>query len=47
MTEPDLLAHFEQQLPRVGGEVGGQCGIGHLIGGRVHRFSIADGNAGP
>jgi hypothetical protein len=27
MTEADLFAHFQQQLPRVRGEIGGQCGI--------------------
>jgi hypothetical protein len=51
LAEADLVAHLQQQFPRVRGEIGGQCGICHVIplvmGGRAHRFSIADGEAGP
>ena len=47
MVEADLLAHRQQQLAGVGGEIGGQRRIAsRLIRPRVHRVSIADGDAG-
>ena len=45
ITETDLVAHLQQQLPRVHGEIGGQRGIGQvcqIVRAVAHRFSIAD-----
>ena len=47
VTEADLVAHFQQQLPRIRGEFGSQCGVGQLVRALAHRFSISDDKAGP
>ena len=47
MTEAELLAHLQQQLPRVGSKIGSQGRVRHLIRGGAHRFSITDDTGRP
>ena len=42
VPEADLVAHLQQQLARVRGEIGSQGGVGQVLRRRAHRFSIAD-----